>query len=399
MKISSSAAISTGVTAAIVVVALIVGGAGVYFAFQPAKNNAVTNSSSLTQTAIVTSTYTSPTFTYTAITLQAGGSTFVNPVMQVWVAGFKDYTNGAVQTNYQGVGSGAGITGVLKGIFDFAGSDAPVSLSVSANYTAKYGPLLQIPETLGAVATFYNIPGVTVNLNLTGPIIAKIYLQQITKWNDPAILAINPKVDPSLLAFTIVPVHRSDGSGTTYALTNYFTKVSADWNASGKGYGTSVSWPASGELGGKGSAGVAALVSQNPYSVGYADSYYAFSNKLLSAGIQNQAGKFLVPSLAGVASAAADFATQLQTNPTISITNAPGANSYPISTFTYLLVWQNQPNQGKGFDVAQLFWWIVTHGQSYGPPLFYPSLPSNVVPIDEALIAKMNYNGVSFIQP
>jgi len=372
-------------TALVVVLAVVVAAGGGYLYYQAGAS--VTSPS----------TNTSASLTYAPLTLQAGGSSFVNPVMQVWASGFQDYTNGVVKTNYQSIGSGAGITGILKGTFDYAGSDAPVSSSVSANYTAKNGPLLQIPETLGAVSLFYNIPGVTVSLNLTGPIIAKIYLQQITMWNDPAILAINPHVNQTKLAHTIIPIHRSDGSGTTYALTNYFTKVSADWNASKKGFGTSVSWPASGELGGKGSAGVAALVSQNLYTIGYADSYYAFSNKLLSAAIQNQAGVFVAPSLAGVSAAAAMFAAQLQSDPTTSITNAPGATSYPISTFTYLLVWQNQPNQGKGYDLGQFFWWIVTHGQSFGPALYYPALPSNVVAIDKSLIAKMNYNGASFI--
>lgn len=379
MQVSKRSAISTALVAGIVVVVAIVAIAGAYVAYQPGAP-----------------TTTSSTPTYTPLTLQAGGSSFVNPVMQVWVAGFADYTGGVVLTNYQAIGSGAGITGVLKGTFDFAGSDAPVSAAQSANYTAVKGPLLQIPETLGAVAIFYNIPGVTKSLNLTGQIIAGIYLRHVTMWNNASILAINPKVNATLLAHPIIPVHRSDGSGTTYALTNYFTKVSTDWNASGKGFGTSISWPAAGELAGKGSAGVAALVNGNPYAIGYADSYYAFSNKLTSAAVKNAAGNFEVPSIAGAAAAAAAFSAQIQANPTFTITNAPGANSYPISTFTYLLVWQNQTAQGKGNDIAQFFLWMVTHGQSYGPPLFYPSLPASVVTVDSALIAKMNFNGVSF---
>ena len=398
MHLSKKSAISSTVTAVAVVVVVLVIVAGIYIAYPPGTKQVTTTTTLPGTTTTGSSTTTAPTIV--PLTLQAGGSSFVNPIMQVWAAGFSDYTNSAVKTNYQAIGSGAGITGILKGTFDFAGSDAPVSSSVSSNYTAVKGPLLQIPETLGAVAIFYNIPGVKANLNLTGPIIADIYLQKITLWNDPSIRALNPKVADlnSTKDITIIPVHRSDGSGTTYALTNYFTKVSADWNASGKGFGTSISWPASGELAGKGSAGVALDVSQNPYAVGYADSYYAFSNKLLSAAVQNKAGNFLQPTLAGVTSAASDFSSQVQANPTFTITNAPGANSYPISTYTYLLVWQNQASQGKGNDVAQLFWWIVTHGQALGPPLFYPLLPASVVTIDESLIAKMNYNGTPFIQ-
>ncbi len=392
MNVSQKAAISTATTVAIIVVALVVVGAGAYIAFSPPATNTVTVTTS-------TNNSTSSSLTYYSTTLQAGGSTFVNPVMLIWVSGFKDFTSGAVNTNYQALGSGAGITGVLKGTFDFAGSDVPVPISTSANYTAVKGPLLTIPETLGAVAIFYNIPGESKVLNLTGPIIAKIYLQQVTMWNDPAILAINSGANTTALNHSIVPVHRSDGSGTTGALTNYFTKISAQWNASGIGQGTSVNWPNSPnpELAGKGSGGVANLVSQNKYTIGYADSYYAFSNSLASAKVENQAGVFLAPSLDGVSAAAAQFSAQLAQNPAFSITNAPGAQSYPISTFTYLLVWQNQTNQQKGYDIAQFFEWIVTHGQTFGQTLGYPALPANVVTIDQNLIAQMNYNGAHFI--
>ena len=397
MQLSQKSAISAATTAAIVVVALVVVVAGAYVATQtPATRTSTINTSSVVTT---TATQSVTSATYSPLTLQAGGSTFVNPVMLAWIAGFNGYTNGAVNTNYQALGSGAGITGVLKGTFDFAGSDVPVPASTLANYTASKGPLLTIPETLGAVAVFYNVPGESKILNLTGPIIAQIYLQHITMWNDPAILAINPGANSTALNNAIIPIHRSDGSGTTGALTNYFTKVSSDWNSSGIGQGTSVSWPNSPnpELAGKGSAGVANLVASNHYSIGYADSYYAFSNNLASAKIKNQAGVFLAPSLAGISAAASHFSTRLQTNPAVSITDAPGADSYAISTFTYLLVWQNQTNQAKGNDIAQMFEWIVTHGQTLGQQYGYPALPSNVVTIDQNLIAQMNYNGAHFI--
>jgi phosphate transport system substrate-binding protein len=388
--------ISTSVAALAVVIVVVVVAAAAYIAINPGKTNTVT----------VTNTATSSTTTYYSLKLQAGGSTFVNPVMQVWATGFALYTNGAVSTNYQAIGSGAGITGILKKTFEFAGSDAPVPTSQSSNYTSSYGPLLQIPETLGGVAIFYNVPGVSISLNLTGPIIAKIFLGTITKWNDSAIATLNPGCHVGsatcvLPSNTVQPVHRSDGSGTTYALSNYFEKVSADWNASFSGgcpcYGTSLSWP-SFEIGAKGSGGVAAYVLGNPNTIGYADSYYAFNNNLKAAAIQNSAGKFLIPTLANIAAAAADYSAQVQANPTFAITNAPGASSYAIATFTYLLVWQNQGNQQQGYDTAYLFWWIVNQGQSFGPSLFYPALPSNVVSIDQSLIQKMNYNGVPFIQ-
>jgi len=358
------------------------------------NTNTTTVSSATTQTQVQSTTVTlsQSTTSYFVETLQAGGSTFVNPVMQVWAVGFQQFTGGNVALNYQSVGSGAGITGVQTGTFIFGGSDAP-----HANQTATQGTLLNIPETLGAVAIFYNIPGVTQSLNLTGPILAKIYLENITMWNDPAILALNHGVNATLLNRAIVPVHRSDGSGTTYALTNYFTKVSTDWNASGKGFGTLVNWPTTGELAGKGSSQVATYVQQNFGGIGYADSYYAFSNKLLMASIQNQAGAFVPPSLAGVTAAASAFATQLQANPTFTITNAPGATSYPISTFTYILVWQKQSNYNQAFDTASFIWWVVNQGQGYGPTLFYPTLPAAMVTIDEGLIAQITYNGAPVI--
>lgn len=351
--------------------------------------------------SVAVTTATSATPTYYPLTIQAGGGTFVNPVMQVWATSFQQYTNGAVLTNYQAVGSGAGQTGIEKGTFMFAGSDAPLTSSQWQPYSATTGlngPLLQFPEALGGVAIFYNIPGVTVSLKFTGPVVADIYLGKITQWNDPTIQALNPTV--TLPANPITPVHRSDGSGTTYALSNYFEKVSADWNASFSGgcpcYGTSLSWPSS-EIGAKGSAGVAAYVQQNPNTIGYADSYYAFSNNLQAASVQNAAGVFLAPTLTNIAAAAAAYSTQVLANPTFTITNAPGAGSYPISTYTYLLVWANQPNLNQGYDVAQFFEWIVSKGQSYGPNLYYPALPANIVTIDQGIIQQLNYNGVPFL--
>lgn len=346
--------------------------------------------------------------TWYALTLQAGGSTFVNPIMQVWATAFSQYTNGQVQTNYQALGSSSGISGVTKNIFAFAGSDATPTASQLGNSTGLYGPLLQIPETLGGVAMFYNIPGVTVSLNMTGQIIADIYLGKITTWNDSAIQSINPGM--TLPGKPIVPVRRSDGSGTTFALTNYLQKTSTDWNASwSDGQISSSGCPCFSTgpfsqltgLASKGSGGVSGQVQTTPYSIGYADSYYAFSNNLKAAAILNKAGKFLVPTLDNIAAAANDFSTQVQNDPTFAITNAPGANSYPIATYTYLLVWQNQDkvssNLQTGYDTAQFMWWIVNQGQAYGPPLYYPKLPASVVTIDESIIEKIQFNGVPLI--
>jgi phosphate transport system substrate-binding protein len=361
-------------------------------------------SGTVTTTVTVTATKTVSSFGPPP-SLQSGGSTFVNPVMQSWIVGFAKYTNQEVLIGYQQLDSPAGVEGIMKKTFEFTDSDAPVNSSQYSNYTTAYGPLLQIPGTLGAVAILYNIPGVTVNLNLTGPILAKIYLGEITMWNDPAIAALNPGCHEGsatcvLPNNAIQPVHRADGSGTTYALTNYFEKVSKDWNASFTGgcpcYGFSITWPPS-EIGANGSSAIAAYVKNNPYTIGYAATSYAPPDGLKVAAIQNSAGKFFIPSLASLEAAAADFSAQVQANPTFTITDAPGAGSYPIATFTYILIWQDQTNQQVGSATARFLQWVVNQGQTLSPPLNYSMLPADVISIDQSLIRKLNYNGVQFI--
>jgi phosphate ABC transporter phosphate-binding protein len=257
--------------------------------------------------------------------------------------------------------------------------------------------IVQIPETLGAVVIFYNIPEVgNVSLKFTGAVLADIWSEKITMWNDPAITALNPGI--ALPDKPITPVHRSDGSGTTYAFTHYLSQVDPTWNST-IGVGLSVNWPTENELASRGSAGVAGLVYATPYSIGYVDQYYAQHNNLPVAQVQNSAGNFITPTLASISSAASDFATQLSTDPTFTITNAPGATSYPISTFTYLLVWKDQTDYNMGYAIANFFWWIVHQGQPYAPVLYFPILPSNIVTIDEGLIKQINYNGQSLVSP
>jgi phosphate transport system substrate-binding protein len=370
----------TAAAVVVIVVAAIAGGAYLFLG-----SSGVTNPPSTSRTSSTSFTLTTP------VTLSAGGSSFVNPIMQVWASGFHNQSS-LISINYQSIGSGAGQQGIFKGTFDFAGSDAPVTDQQLVNFTGK--TLLQVPETLGGVAIFYNVPELgATSIKLTGDVLARIYLQQVTTWNDPPIAALNPGI--SLPMKTIVVVHRSDGSGTTYALTDYFSKVSSTWKTS-IGSATSVSWPA-GELGGKGSSGVAGLVSQNPYSIGYADTVYATQNGLTIAAIQNQAGNFILPTLDSISQAASQFTSQMQTDTRVSITNAPGANSYPIATFTYILVWKGQADQAKGYSIAQFIWWIIHQGQSYGPKLLYPPLPASVVAVDESLVKQINNNGQPFI--
>jgi phosphate transport system substrate-binding protein len=309
--------------------------------------------------------------------------------MQAWITNFQKNHSG-FSINYQPVGSGAGQSGILSKTFDYAGSDATLSNSKLANYT---GTLLQIPEALGGVAIFYHIPEIgNVSLKFTGAVIAGIYMQNITMWNDPAITALNPGVN--LPAKTIIPVHRSDGSGTTYALSDYLNKVNSSWATHMGPPATSLSWPQS-ELGGKGSSGVAGTVSSNPESIGYADSVYAISNKLPSAQIQNAKGNWIAPTIPGFQAAAASVPITNETR--ISITNAPDPNAYPITTYTWVLVWMNQPDHAKAYVIANFLWYVVHGGQAAAATLNYAPLPQNVVTIDEGLIKQISYNGTPIL--
>jgi len=426
MKFTSNG-VSTTTVGLVVVLVVVVVAAGAYFALNSSGGSTTTVTVNSTSTATVTSTATSTatstsvsTATSTAvssstatitttlttytppagkISLTAGGSTFVNPIMQIWISEYYNLTQNSaapVSINYQAVGSSLGQTGVLSGTFAYAGSDAPLPASALASYSSK-GPFLQIPEALGGVAIFYNIPGVTTNLDLTGAVLAGIYNGSITTWNDPRITALNTGV--TLPAATIVPVHRSDGSGTTYALTSYLATQSPNWRST-IGVGTAVNWP-SFELASKGSSGVAGTVSTTPDSIGYADSYYAFKNNLVPAKIENAAGAFIAPSVPAFSAAAASFSSALSTNATAPIVNPPASAStaYPISTFTYVLIWANQSNEPDGWALASFLTWVVTVGQSYSTGLYYAPLPPNIVTIDQQHIAQINYNGQAFTSP
>jgi phosphate transport system substrate-binding protein len=409
----SKKGISTSVAALAVVLIIVVVAVAAYVAVGTGKTNTVTQTT--TQTSTVTSpstivstvtTATSATLTYYSLTLQANGGTFVNPLMQTWAQGFQLYTDNVIKLNYQAIGTGAAQTDILANTGAFAGGDAPISttqIAAAASADKGLGTLLQFPESLGGVAIFYNLPSMKAHLNLTGSVIADIYVGKITMWNDPAIEALNPTI--TFPVQPITPVHRSDGSGTTYALSNYLSKVSADWNATFTGgcpcYGTSLPstvWGANANnVGAKGSSAVAAYVLGDAYSIGYADSVYAVNAGLLTASIKNQAGVFLTPTVTDIAAAANADSTQVLANPTFTITNAPGTGSYPISTYTYLYVWSNQTNHQQGYDMAQLFEWIVNQGQTFSSSLNYAPLPASIVTIDKGIISQISYNGVPFI--
>jgi len=292
-----------------------------------------------------------------------------------------------IQVNYQPVGSGAGITAITDGTVDFGASDAIMTSAQVAAVQAASGPIMAIPTTMGAVAISYNITGlVNYQLKLTGPVLADIYLKNITYWDDPAITAINPGA--SLPHTAIAVVHRSDSSGTTFIFTNYLSQVSSQWSTQ-VGSATSVSWP--GDLGGSGSAGVAADVQQTNGAIGYFELAYAIQNKMPVALLQNSSGNYIAPSLTS-ASAAAD-GVSLPASTLVMITNSGNPNAYPIVGFTWLLVFQNQKDKVKGQEVVNLLWWMLNSGQQYCNPLTYPTLPATAVTVAEAEINSITYNG------
>jgi phosphate transport system substrate-binding protein len=302
--------------------------------------------------------------------LNAAGATFPYPIYSKW---FDVYHNEHpnIQINYQSIGSGGGIRQVLAHTVDFGASDGPMSDEQLAQAGFK---ILHFPTVLGADVPSYNIPGVTAELNFTQKALAGIYLGTITKWNDPEIANANKGVN--LPNADIVVVHRSDGSGTTYIWTDFLSKVSEDWkNKVGKG--TSVNWPVG--LGGKGNEGVSGLVKQTPNSIGYIELIYALQNNIPFGKVQNAAGKFLKADLAGVTAAASGAAKDMPDDFRVSITNAPGATAYPISSFTWLLIPAKIDDAGKRDAIKGFLKWMMSDGQKYNEALSYAQLPKPVV--------------------
>ena len=313
------------------------------------------------------------------VTLTGSGATFPYPLYSKL---FSEYNkmNPGIKINYSSVGSGTGIKQISDKSTDFGASDAPMNDKQLAE--AKGGELLHIPMTLGAVVPIYNVPGVTKTLVFSGPVLADIYRGKITSWNDPAIAQLNPGVN--LPAADITVVHRSDGSGTTYVFADYLCKVSADF-AKAPGKGTTVAWPAENKVGAKGNEGVSGVVQKTPGTIGYVELIFALQNKIAYGDVVNAAGKSVHASIEAVTAAAAGM-----TNPPpdlrMSITNAPGDNAYPISAFTYLLVYREQGDATKGKALVQFLKWGVTDGQKYAPDLHYAPLPDGIVKLDQAKI-------------
>ena len=313
-------------------------------------------------------------------TLNGAGATFPNPIYSKW---FSEYNklHPDVQINYQSIGSGGGIRQVLNGTVDFGASDGPMTDEQLAQSKTK---IVHIPTVLGAVVPAYNVPGISGEIKFTPEVLAGIYLQKITNWNDPAIAKVNPGVNfPNQ---SIIVIYRSDGSGTTFIFTDYLSKVSTDWsNMVGKG--TSVKWPVG--MGGKGNEGVAGQVRQLQGSIGYVELIYAVQNKITYGSVKNAAGNFVTASLDGVTEAAASSKT-MPADFRVSITNAPGKTAYPISSFTWLLIPTPAKDPKKGKIIADFLDWMVTDGQKMTSQLSYAPLPESVVEKVKAAIKQIH---------
>lgn len=307
------------------------------------------------------------------VTLNAAGATFPYPIYSKW---FSDYQklHPNVAINYQSIGSGGGIRQLHAGTVDFGASDMPLKDDMLQQLNLH---IVQFPTVLGAVVPSYNLPGVGVPLKFTPAALADIYLGKITKWNAPEIQKNNPAVE--LPAKDITVVHRSDGSGTTFVWTDYLSKVSPEWKSK-VGSNTSVHWPAG--LGGKGNEGVAGLVSQTPYSIGYVELIYALQNKMPYGLVQNASGNFVKASLATAGDAAAGAASEMENDVRVSITNPPGKNAYPICSFTYLLIPVHIPDATKRDAIKDFLHWMLTDGQGMVESLDYAQLPDAVKRID-----------------
>jgi phosphate transport system substrate-binding protein len=300
--------------------------------------------------------------------LTAAGATFPYPIYSKW---FNEYSSAhpGVEINYQSIGSGGGIAQVTKGLVDFGASDMPMTDEMLSSSKIK---LIHFPTVLGAVVPVYNVPGAS-ELRFSPDVLADIYLGKISTWNDARIAKDNPGV--KLPDQKIIVVHRSDGSGTTFIFTDYLSKVSKDW-ANGPGKGTSPAWPVG--VGGKGNENVAGLVRQLPGGIGYVELIYALQNKMTFGTVKNGAGNWVKASIDGVTQAAASV-KQMPADFRISITDAPGANSYPISSFTYLLIPVSGTNSANRAVIKDLLSWIVKSGESEVATLSYAPLPQSVV--------------------
>jgi phosphate transport system substrate-binding protein len=321
------------------------------------------------------------------VQLNGAGATFPGVIYSKWFDVYKQNTG--VQINYQAIGSGAGIKQVTEGTVDFGASDGPMSEEQLKEAQGKRGTeILHIPTVLGGVVLSYNLPSVSKKLKLDGKAVADIFLGKITKWDDAKIKALNPGV--SLPNKAILVAHRSDGSGTTFIFTNYLSKVSSDWKSK-VGNNTSVNWPVG--LGGKGNDGVAGLIKQTEGSIGYVELAYAVKNNLPYSLLKNKSGNFVDANFNTVTEAAAGAIKNMPSDLRAMITDADGKNAYPISGFTWLLVYKNMQDKEKATAFVKFLHWAVEKGEAYAKDLYYAPLPKEVVKLVEKKINTITYNG------
>jgi len=311
------------------------------------------------------------------VQINGAGATFPYPIYSKW---FSEYNklHPNVEINYQSIGSGGGIRQLSNQTVFFGATDGPMT---PEQMLAAPGKILHLPTVLGAVVPVYNIPGVSTQLKFTGGLLADIFLGKITKWNDPTIMKLNPGVN--LPGTDITVVHRSDGSGTSYIFVDYLAKLSAEWKQK-VGVATAVNWPVG--VGGKGNEGVSGLVTQTPGSIGYVELIYALQNKVSYGAVQNMAGDFVTATVESVSTAAAEAVKSMPADFRVSITNAPGKGVYPISSFTWLLLYENPKDKAQAKIMVDFVKWALTDGQKFAPDLGYAPLPEAVVKLELAAL-------------
>jgi phosphate transport system substrate-binding protein len=312
-------------------------------------------------------------------TLNGAGATYPYPLYARW---FDEYhkSNPQIQINYQSVGSGAGVSALLRDIVDFSATDVP---TFDEQLSQSKPPILHIPTVLGAIAPIYNVPGASREVRFTPEVLAAVFLGRIVSWSDPAIVTLNPALNlPNL---PICVIHRSEGNAATFVFTDYLSKVSRDWQEK-VGKGASVNWPVG--LGAKGDEGVAGMVRQTPGAIGYVDLLYAEQNHVPHSSLRNAAGNFVKASLHSVTEAAASV-TELPPNSGVSITDAPGKDAYPIASFTWFLVRKSSNDPGKGQDLVVFLNWMIEAGQPLAENLGYAPIPRKLVVQVKKMIAQI----------
>jgi len=320
------------------------------------------------------------------VQLNGAGATFPNIIYQNWMLSYNQQ-HPDVKLNYQSIGSGGGIRQFSDGTVDFGGTDAPMTDSAIAAISSN---VLHIPTVMGAVVAIYNLADVKQPLRFTPDVLADIFLGKITSWSDARLASINPGV--TLPKQDIIVVHRSDGSGTSFVWTDYLSKVSPEWQQK-VGKGASLNWPVG--LGGRGNEGVSATVSQTPGAIGYTELAYALINKIPFGMLRNSSGNFITPNLESVTAAAAGAMKEMGPNTDfrVSITNSPGAQAYPVASFTWLLVHKTYSDAAKAKALVQFIWWAETDGQSKAAELGYASPPKELRPWIQARLKSVTAGG------